>query len=52
MLAADSVEGGKQSDFFLVVRPHQPVAELMIECLECGAITCARARFVYGYERT
>jgi len=39
MLANDSNEGKKQSEFFLVIRPHQAVAELMAECPSCGAIT-------------
>ena len=39
MLANDSNEGTNQSEFFLVIRPHQAVAELMAECPSCGAIT-------------
>ena len=39
MLANDSSAAKKQSEFFLVVRPHQAVAELMAECPSCGAIT-------------
>ena len=39
MLANDSNEGKSQSEFFLVIRPHQAVAELMAECPSCGAIT-------------
>jgi hypothetical protein len=39
MLANDSNEGKNQSEFFLVIRPHQAVAELMAECPTCGAIT-------------
>ena len=39
MLANDSNEGKNQSEFFLVIRPHQAVAELMAECPSCGAIT-------------
>ena len=39
MLANDSNEGKNQSEFFLVIRPHQAVAELMTECPTCGAIT-------------
>ena len=39
MLANDSNEGKKQSEFFLVIRPHQAVAELMAECPTCSAIT-------------
>ena len=35
----DSNEGKNQSEFFLVIRPHQAVAELMAECPTCGAIT-------------
>ena len=35
----DSNEGKNQSEFFLVIRPHQAVAELMGECPSCGAIT-------------
>jgi hypothetical protein len=31
MLANDSNEGKKQSEFFLVIRPHQAVDELMAE---------------------
>jgi hypothetical protein len=38
-LADDLNEGKKQSEFFLVIRPHQAVAELMAECPTCGAIT-------------
>jgi hypothetical protein len=38
-LADDSNEGKEQSEFFLVIRPHQAVAELMAECPTCGAIT-------------
>jgi len=38
MLANDSNEGKKLSEFFLVIRPHQSVAELMAECPKCGAI--------------
>src|SRR6476659_7501796 len=38
-LADDSNEGKNQSEFFLVIRPHQAVAELMAECPSCGAIT-------------
>jgi ribosomal protein S27AE len=38
MLANDSNEGKEQSEFFLVIRPHQAVAELMAECPKCGAI--------------
>ena len=38
-LADDSNEGKKQSEFFLFIRPHQAVAELMAECPTCGAIT-------------
>ena len=39
MLANDSNEGKNQSAFFLVIRPHQVVAELMAECPSCGAMT-------------
>jgi hypothetical protein len=39
MLANDSNEGKNQSEFFLVIRPHQAVAELMAECPSCGAMT-------------
>jgi len=39
MLANDSNEGKNQSEFFLVIRPHQAVAELMAKCPSCGAIT-------------
>jgi len=39
MLANDSNEEKNQSEFFLVIRPHQAVAELMAECPSCGAIT-------------
>ena len=39
MLANDSNEGKKQSEFFLVIRPHQAVAELMAECPSCDAMT-------------
>jgi len=39
MLANDSNEGKNQSEFFLVIRPHQTVAELMAECPSCGAKT-------------
>ena len=39
MLANDSNEGKKQSEFFLVIHPHQAVAELMAECPSCGAMT-------------
>ena len=38
-LADDLNEGKKQREFFLVIRPHQAVAELMAECPQCGAIT-------------
>jgi hypothetical protein len=38
-LAHDSTEGKKQSGFFLVIRPHLAVAELMAQCPQCGAIT-------------
>jgi hypothetical protein len=38
-LADDSNEGKKQSEFFLVIRPHQAIAELMAECPSCGAMT-------------
>ena len=38
MLANDSNEGKKRSEFFLVIRPHQAAAELMAKCLQCGAI--------------
>ena len=39
MLANDSSAGKKRSEFFLVIRPHQAVAELMAECPSCGAMT-------------
>ena len=39
LLANDSNEGKNQSEFFLVIRPHQAVAELMAKCPSCGAIT-------------
>ena len=39
MLAHDSSEGRKRSQFFLVIRPHQAVAELMAECPSCGGTT-------------
>jgi len=39
MLANDSNEGKEQSEFFLVIRPQQAVAELMAECPDCGAMT-------------
>ena len=39
MLANDSNEEKKESEFFLVIRPHQAVAELMAECPSCGAMT-------------
>jgi transcription elongation factor Elf1 len=39
MLANDSNQGKKQSEFFLVIRPHEAVAELMAECPSCGAMT-------------
>jgi hypothetical protein len=39
MLANDSSAGKTQSEFFLVVRPDQAVAELMAECPDCGAMT-------------
>ena len=39
MLAHDSNEGRKQSQFFLVIHPHQAVAELMAECQSCGGTT-------------
>ena len=39
MLAHDSNEGKKQSEFFLVIRPHQSVAELMAECPSCGGMS-------------
>ena len=39
MLANDSNEEKNQSEFFLVIRPHQAVAELMAKCPSCGAIT-------------
>ena len=39
MLANGSNEGKNQSELFLVIRPHQAVAELMAECPSCGAMT-------------
>jgi hypothetical protein len=39
LLANDSNEGKNQSEFLLVIRPHQAVAELMAECPTCGAMT-------------
>jgi len=39
MLANDSTKTEKHSAFFLVVRADQAVAELMVECPRCGAIT-------------
>ena len=39
MLANDSNLGKKQSEFFLIIRPHQAVAELMAKCPSCGAMT-------------
>jgi Zn ribbon nucleic-acid-binding protein len=39
MLANDSNAGRRQSEFFLVIRPHNAVAELMAECPSCGATT-------------
>lgn len=46
MLANDSNEGKNQSEFFLVIRPHQAVAELMAECPKCSAITRRSGRFL------
>jgi hypothetical protein len=39
MLANDSNQGKRSSEFSLVVHVHKPVAELMAECPICGAIS-------------
>jgi len=39
MLANDSNEGKDQSEFFLVIRPHLALTELLAECPSCGAMT-------------
>jgi len=39
MLCSDFAQGKKRSTFYLVVRTHQAVAELMAECPKCGAVT-------------
>jgi hypothetical protein len=44
MLANESGQAEKRSGFFLVVRTHPSVAELMAECPKCGAMT------TYGLE--
>jgi hypothetical protein len=39
MLADDSKDAPRDSEFFLLVRPHKAGAELMAECPKCGAMT-------------
>jgi len=50
MLANDSNEGKKQSEFFLVIRPHHAVAELMTECPSCGAITSFALELAWQFD--